>query len=105
MNNGTITNEELISFLDRETRFGHNRTVYFKDLDPLSIRKLKTMSEVEMEELMKTKGWTRPSKNNLVGTYLPDVLTIAEMTVVPTEEIKITFIETINTLKKININC
>ncbi|XQY90685.1 hypothetical protein ACNRWW_14255 [Metabacillus sp. HB246100] len=100
VNEGKISNEELKKFLDKETRFGHNRTVMCKDLDIYSLKRLKSMTENEIVELMKKKGWNRPKQNNILSIYLPETLTLAEVSIIETEEINLTFIETIKTLKK-----
>jgi hypothetical protein len=99
--NGIISNDELRSFIENEIRFGNNRTVFFQEIDEDSARALSLMSKDQIYELSERRGLKLPSQNNLAGTHLPAVLTVAEVEVVPGALIELTFVETIK-IKKIN---
>lgn len=98
--NGAISNEELYFFLDREIRYGHNRTIFIKDIDITSLTLLRSLSEIELKELLVSKAINVPQTNNLLNIYLPETLTIAEFLFLPNKSISITFVETIHTNRK-----
>jgi hypothetical protein len=97
--NGTISNEELYFFLDREVRLGHNRTIFIRDIDRISLNILRGLPEEELKALITSKGINIPQKNNILSIFLPETLTIGEFYLDPNKKITITFIETINTLR------
>lgn len=97
--NGTITNEELCFFLDREIRYGHNRTMFVKDIDKTSLSLLKGLPEAELRALISSKGINIPNTNNILNIFLPETLTIGEFYLEPHQKITLTFIETINTAR------
>jgi hypothetical protein len=97
--NGNITNAELSFFLDRETRYGHNRTLFIRDIDKHSLRILKSLSENDLKSLISSKGINIPEINNILNVYLPETLTIGEFYLEENQKITITFIETIHTTR------
>jgi hypothetical protein len=97
--NGKISNEELYFFLDREIRYGHNRTLFIKDIERVSLNTLKCLSEHEVKELITSKGINIPNNNNILNIYLPETLTIGEFYLEQDHRINITFIETISTTR------
>ncbi|MCP3741419.1 hypothetical protein [Rossellomorea sp. BNER] len=98
--NGTISTADLNSFLDKETRFGHNRTLFLKDIDSYSSNSLKKMSEKEIYELIISKGWQVPSQNSILNVYRPEELTLVEVGIEEGCNISLTFIEEVEIKKK-----
>lgn len=105
--NNIITNQELRAFLEREIRFGHNRSIFIQEIDTDSVTRLKSMSREQIVALASSRSLDLPSVNNLAGISLPDVLTIAECNIIPSEKIELTFVNTIkikrtNTVARVN---
>lgn len=93
-----ISKQELCDFLDHETRFGHNRTMFLYDIAPEDLATIKHLNKERLEELLRNKGWTLPTQS-LIDFYLPESLTLAEYCIDNDHTVDLTFVETINTTK------
>ncbi|MFB5661572.1 hypothetical protein [Alteribacillus sp. HJP-4] len=95
VDNGKIPYNDLYEFLEHETRYGHNRTMFCYEIATEDLNKIRSLNITKLENLLRIKGWELPELQ-LIDFYLPEKLLLAEYTISTCKEINLTFVETIN---------
>lgn len=101
VNEKKIKKEDLDRFLDKETRYGHNRTIFCYEIAQEDLHRINNLNIERLEELLQSKGWDLPDQP-LIEFYLPENLSLAEYTITEDKIVNLTFVETINTLSNKN---
>lgn len=107
VNENKISHDAVNEFIDKEVRFGHNRSYFFVDIVEDTITQLKDLKREGLIKIIEGKGFEVPSESIMLDVVRPDILKLVELHYTMNKEINLVFIETIktqgkNTVKKEN---
>lgn len=97
--NHEISLVEVTTFIKNELKYGHNRSLYFNEIDQASVLQLRKLNEEDLVKILSSKGW-KVEESSLVDIYLPKKMLLCDLYFEMGKQIDFTFVETIQTKRK-----